>query len=94
MKIKTLNEDEEQEQLVDEEGNFVDMDGNIIEIEHLVEDNNIAMTAHINEHGQLVNEQGQIINEHGQVLTEDGQPLVVDETVRFFFKSMVQNKII
>ncbi|KAK6618985.1 hypothetical protein RUM44_003366 [Polyplax serrata] len=39
------------------------------------------MTAHINEHGQLVNEQGQIINEHGQILTEDGQPLVVDETV-------------
>ncbi|KAK6623735.1 hypothetical protein RUM43_009588 [Polyplax serrata] len=41
------------------------------------------MTAHINEHGQLVNEQGQIINEHGQILTEDGQPLVVDETVSF-----------
>lgn len=83
MKIKTLNEDEEQEQLVDEEGNFVDMDGNIIEIEHLVDDNNIAMTAHINEHGQLVNDQGQIINEHGQVLTDDGEPLVVDETVTF-----------
>lgn len=32
MKIKTLNEEEEHEQLVDEEGNFVDMDGNIIEI--------------------------------------------------------------
>ena len=32
MKIKTLNDDEDQEQLVDESGNFVDMDGNIIEI--------------------------------------------------------------
>lgn len=32
MKIKTLNEDEDHEQLVDEEGNFVDMDGNIVEI--------------------------------------------------------------
>ncbi|KAL0273949.1 UNVERIFIED_CONTAM: hypothetical protein PYX00_006506 [Menopon gallinae] len=83
MKIKTLNEDGENEQLVDEEGNFVDMDGNIIEIEQLVDDNSIAMTAHINEHGQLVNDQGQIINEHGQILTDDGQPLVVDETVSF-----------
>lgn len=35
MKIKTLNEDGENEQLVDEEGNFVDMDGNIIEIGEL-----------------------------------------------------------
>lgn len=49
--------------------------------EQLVDDNSIAMTAHINEHGQLVNDQGQIINEHGQILTDDGQPLVVDETV-------------
>lgn len=32
MKIETLNEDEDHEQLVDEDGNFVDMDGNIIEI--------------------------------------------------------------
>lgn len=39
------------------------------------------MTAHINEHGQLVNDQGQIINEHGQIITDDGQSLVVDETV-------------
>ncbi|KAK6623736.1 hypothetical protein RUM43_009589 [Polyplax serrata] len=32
MKIKALNDDEDHEQLVDEDGNFVDMDGNIIEI--------------------------------------------------------------
>lgn len=51
--------------------------------EQLEDDNNITMTAHINEHGQLVNDQGQIINEHGQILTDHGQSLVVDEAVSF-----------
>ena len=61
-------------------------------LEQLEDDSNIAMTAHINEHGQLVNDEGQIINEHGQILTEDGQPLVVDETVCFsFFFAAKQN---
>lgn len=55
---------------------FIILKNKFLISEQLEDDSSIAMTAHINEHGQLVNDQGQI-------LTDDGQPLVVDETVNF-----------